>query len=131
MVLTDSHGCPRAVLAAPANRAENQLLEPLLDRITTRLPGVVLADRAYDDDELRDRLEARGIRLISPHRRNRRRPPRHDGRQLRRYKRRYKVERTNSWLQSFRRIVIRYEFYPIHYYGFVLLACIALAARWL
>jgi len=52
------------------------------------------ADRAYDSDPLRMRLRRRGIELIAPHRRNRRRARTQDGRPLRRYHRRWKVERT-------------------------------------
>jgi len=68
----------------------------------------VIADRAYDSDPLRQRLAARGIELVAPHRGNRSsRAPRR--RALRRYKRRWKVERTIAWLGNFRRLVVRYE----------------------
>jgi hypothetical protein len=53
----------------------------------------VIADRAYDSDPLRARLAARGIELIAPHRWNRSKPRQQDGRALRRYRRRWKVER--------------------------------------
>ena len=49
-------------------------------------------DRGYDSDGLDRELLAAGIELIAPHRANRRQPTR-DGRQLRRYRRRWKVER--------------------------------------
>jgi len=49
--------------------------------------------------------------VICPHRRNRRKAPTQDGRKLRRYRRRWKVERSISWLQDFRRPVTRYEHY--------------------
>ena len=124
-------GLPTAALVAPAQHAENQLLLPLLRAAAQRAarPEVLLGDRAYDDDGLRDRLQAQGIFLLAPHRKGRKRPPRHDGRHLRRYRRRYLVERTHSWLQAFRRLVIRYEWYSFIYHGFVSLACLILVAR--
>jgi transposase len=51
------------------------------------------------------------------------------GIRLRRYKRRWKVERTISWLHNFRRLVVRYEFYSCLYHGFAMLACLIMAAR--
>ena len=56
----------------------------------------LIADRGYDSDPLRKQLAARGIELIAPHRKNRRKPPTQDGRALRRYKRRWIVERTSA-----------------------------------
>jgi hypothetical protein len=40
----------------------------------------VRADKAYDSDPLRKRLQQRGIELICPHKKNRVRPPTQDGR---------------------------------------------------
>ena len=52
---------------------------------------------------------ARKIELICPHRRNRKKPKLQDGRKLRRYRRRWKVERTFAWLDNFRRLVVRWD----------------------
>ena len=49
---------------------------------------------------------------------NRERTATQDGRKLRRYRRRWRIERSVSWLQSFRRMVTRYEFYLNLYHGF-------------
>jgi transposase len=46
-----------------------------------------------------------------------------DGRKLRRYKRRWVIERTNSWLQNFRRLVARYERKAKNFEALVHLAC--------
>jgi len=72
-------------------------------------PLRVIADKAYDRDALRERLRQRGIELICPHKKNRLRPATPDGRALRRYRRRWIVERTNAWLGNFRRLVVRYD----------------------
>lgn len=87
----------------------------------------LVADRGYDSDPLRDRLGGQGIELLSPHRKNRTKPFRNDGRKMRRYSRRYVIERTNSWYQSFRRGATRWERYSFMYHGFVRLACIVVA----
>ena len=106
------------------------LIEPLLDSAaTTYVPGKLIYDKAADCDALRDRLAERGVDLISPHRKNRVRRKKQDGRKLRRYKRRWTVERTVSWLHDFRRLVVRHEFYSSIYHGFAMLACIIMAVR--
>lgn len=63
--------------------------------ITQNFPERVIGDKAYDSDRLADELAEDGVELIAPHRKSRR-PENvtHDGRPLRRYKRRWKVERT-------------------------------------
>jgi transposase len=58
----------------------------------------IIADRAYDSDPLRERLAKRGIDLIVPYRKNSKHRRYEDGRKLRRYKRRWIIERTNAWL---------------------------------
>lgn len=125
MVLVDGHGTPLAADIASASPAEVTLIEPLLEkRILRRKPRRLIYDRAADSDPLRARLAQRGIELICPHRKNRKRPPTQDGRPLRRYARRWKVERSISWLFNFRRLVVRYEHHAHLFHGFVQLACL-------
>jgi transposase len=70
----------------------------------------LIGDRAYDSDPLDAALHERGIEMIAPHRRNRKKKPKtQDGGKLRRYKRCWKVERLFAWLSNFRRLVVRYE----------------------
>ena len=87
----------------------------------------VRADRGSDRDPLRDDLEVQGFRLIAPHRKDRTKPTRNDGRRMRRYRRRFVVERTFAWVQSFRRVATRYEDLCHLYDGFVALACAFIA----
>ena len=125
MVLTDAEGLPLAADTASASPHEVTLIEPLLvKRVLRRIPRHLIYDAAADSDPLRQRLKRRGIELICPHRRNRVKPPTQDGRRLRRYRRRWKIERSISWLQNFRRLVTRYEFYAHLFHGFVQLACL-------
>jgi transposase len=109
------------------------LLEPTLATIAVpragpgrprQKPERVIADKAYDSDPLRQRLAQRGIELIAPHRKNRKRPRTQDGRKLRRYRRRWKVERTFSWIGNFRRLVVRWERQLTMYLAFFHLACL-------
>ena len=67
--------------------------------------------------------------MIAPHRRNRKKPKTQDGRTLRRYKRRWKVERFFAWLQNFRKVVVRYERHDYNFAGFVKLGCIVILLR--
>lgn len=125
MVLVDGRGLPLGVDVVGASPNEVTLIEPLLEKrvIRRRLPRL-LYDRAADSDPLRARLACRGTELICPHRYNRIKPPTQDGRSLRRYKRRWTVERSISWLFGFRRLVVRYEYHAHLFLGFVQLACV-------
>lgn len=67
-----------------------------------------------------------GIEMISPHRRNRKRKKTQDGRKLRRYRRRWKIERLFAHLGNFRWLVVRYERSAQNFLGFVQLGCIRL-----
>jgi transposase len=90
----------------------------------------LIGDKAYDSDGLDRRLrEERGVDLISPHRRNRVRPKTQDGRSLRRYRRRWKIERLFAWLQNYRRLVTRWERHAENFLGFLQLGCICILLR--
>jgi transposase len=130
MVLVDGAGLPLAVDIDSASPAEVTLIEPLIDQaVTPELPSRLIYDRAADSDPLRERLAARQIELICPHRRGRKRPATQDGRPLRRYRKRWIIERTIAWLQSFKRLVTRYEFYSFLYHSFAKLACLMIVLR--
>jgi transposase len=78
---------------------------------------------------LRNELARRGIELIAPHRKNRRKPPTQDGRALRRYRRRWIVERPFAWLGNFRRLVVRYDRSLTIYQAFFHIACFMIVLR--
>jgi transposase len=132
MVLVDGRGTPLGVHLDSASPAEVKLAEVTLETVKigrcgpgrprTR-PQRLIADKAYDSEPLRERLADRGIELIAPHRSNRKKPPTQDGRPMRRYVRRWIVERTNAWLQNFRRLVVRYERSAEIFLGLVHMAC--------
>jgi transposase len=90
----------------------------------------MIGDRAYDSDPLDQQLKQQyGIELIAPHKINRSRPRTQDGRKLRRYCRRWKIERLFAWLHNFRRLVTRWEFYEANFLGLVQLGCILILMR--
>jgi transposase len=131
--VADGFGLPLAICAASASPHEVTLVAPRLDsRFVTELPRRLIGDRASDADPLDAGLAPLGIELIAPHRRKRKRPKTQDGRPLRRYTRRWKVERLFAWLGNYRRLVVRYERYERHalnFLGFVHLGCILLLLR--
>lgn len=118
-----------------ASPAEVTLVEETLKGVrvgkSPRKPRRLICDRAYDSDPLRARLAARGIEQVTPHRRNRTKPRRQDGRKLRRYKRRWKIERTIAWLGAFRRLLVRWERSDKLFLTFVHLACVLIVFRYL
>ena len=138
MVVVDGQGVPLGNHLDSASPAEVKLVERTLAQV--RVPRVgrgrprskpkrLIADRAYDSDPLRRRLQQRGIQLICPHRSNRRKPATQDGRALRRYRRRWKIERTFAWLGNFRRLVVRYERGLSMYNAFFHVACLIITLR--
>jgi len=98
-------------------------------RLVDEKPERLIGDRAYDSDPLDARLAQQGVMLIAPHRSNRKKPKTQDGRSLRRYRRRWKVERLFAWLQNYRRILVRYERILENYLALVHLACIVIFIR--
>jgi transposase len=98
-----------AVSIESATPHEVKLAEStLVQMVIPDPPQNLIGDNAYDSDKLDVRLRSYGIELISPHRSNRKNRTQ-DLRRLRRYRRRWKIERLFAWLQNFRRLVVRYE----------------------
>jgi transposase len=109
---------------------------PLVDELLARgfAPAELWADRGYDGDELRRQLRRRSVEpMISERRKpgapvpagtptvrraNRRRPRPRDplGRK------RWPVERTNSWLRNWRRVSTRWERQPEHWLAVIQIA---------
>jgi transposase len=139
MVVVDGGGLPLGNYLHSASPAEVQLAETTLATIRVgrchragrprQKPMRVIADKAYDSDPLRKRLRERGIELVCPHKKNRVRPATQDGRALRRYRRRWIVERTNAWLGNFRRLVVRYDRSLTIYGAFFHIACFMIVLR--
>ena len=132
VVLADGAGAPLGVCVASASPSEVKLLEPTLNNacfVVGKQPQRLIADRGYDSNAVRAFLVARGIDPIIPARRKNRAATHQDGRKLRRYGHRWIVERTHSWLQGFRRLVVRYERSATVFLGLVHIACALVTLR--
>ena len=131
MAVTDGHGVPVAVHWGSASPHETRLVEATLDHhFAPQLPQKLLGDLAYDSHPLDEKLKEKyGVDRIAPHKSNRRRPPTQDRRALRRFCRRWKVERFFAWLHNFRRLVTRWEYKESNFLGLLQLACILIPMR--
>ena len=103
----------------------------LEQRVLKEKPLRLVADKAYDSDRLRERLLAKEMLLLVPHRCSRRKFSFNDGRWLRRYRKRWKIERLFAWLYNFRRLVIRWEYHAANYLAFLQLGCAIILLRYL
>ena len=139
MVLADGQGIPLGICVTSATPNEVTLAEPTLARVRVprcgrgrprMRPQRIIADRGYDSDPLRRRLRRRGIELIVPYRWNKRHKPYADGRKLRRYRRRWKIERTFAWLGNFRRLQVRQDRILSVFEGFCHMACLLITLRY-
>lgn len=129
MAIADRHGLPLAVRVTSASPNECTLVEDTLDqRHVSALPERMIGDKAYDSDKLDERLkQERSVELIAPNRGKRRRTQ--DGRPLRRYLRRWKVERLFAWLKNYRRLTSRWERHANNFLGMVQLGCALILLR--
>jgi transposase len=88
----------------------------------------LIGDRAYDSNKLDAALAKRGIDMSAPHH------PTHttktqDNRKLRRYRKRWMIERVFAWLMRSRRLVTRYEHKAENFLAFLELACALILLR--
>ena len=128
MAIADSAGLPISVSIADGSRHDCVLVGEVIDEAFDRIPQKLVGDKGFSSQKLADELEQRDIELIAP------KNPTHknrkqDGRKLRRYRRRWKVERLFAWLKRYRRINTRWERKAENYLGFLHLGCIVLILR--
>ena len=110
MAIVDRHGLPLSVSTHAANHHEVTLVQLSFDfYLLETKPDKLIGDKAYDSDPLDEVLKAQGIEMIAPHKKNRKKRKAQDGRRLRRYERRWLVERFFAWVQWQRRLLIRWE----------------------
>jgi transposase len=89
--------------------------------------AVTLVQLSFDF-YLDDDRKQNGVNLIAPHRSTRKLKTQ-DGRRLRRYERRWLVERFFAGLPWKRRVLIRWEYDASNFLGFVQLACITMLLK--
>ena len=130
MALANRDGLPLAIAIGRGNRHDVALTDRTLDAaFVDELPPRLIGDRAWDSGK-HERLLAseRNIELIAPEKRGN--PSRkQDRRALRRYKRRWKVERLFAWLTQHRRLGVRWEHKAENFLGFLQLGCALILLR--
>jgi putative transposase len=112
-LLTDGHGLPLGVAVDGANRHDMKLVEATLEAImikppepTVTQPQHLCLDKGYDYEAVRDTLDVWGY-TAHIRRRGEEVQAKHD---IPGYRaRRWVVERTHSWMNRFRRLLIRWE----------------------
>lgn len=130
MAIADASGIPLSIWTTGASPHEVKLVEQTIEeRFIKEKPKCLIGDMAYDSDPLDKRLKKKKIKLIAPHKRNRKKPKTQDGREFRRYCRRWKIERLFAWILNYRRCVVRYEYNSANYLGFVQIACILIMTK--
>ncbi len=132
-MLTDAHGIPLGLAGAGATRHDRKLGEATLDSLvverpqpTDELPQGMCMDKGYDYAEVRDTLLEFGF---TAHIRARGEEAQAIKQQAGFKARRWVVERTHSWMNRFRRILIRWDKKVDNYLAFLHFACALIAFR--
>ena len=112
--LANDDSLPIAIQLESANPHEATTAPALLD-LLDEMPNIIVADRAYDSDPLRDDVAERDSKLLVPHKKNRKKPPRDQEQIGRHYRQRWLVERLFAWLAPYRRLATRWEADPLNY----------------
>ena len=81
-IVVDASGLPLGLAVAAADISEQKLLVPALEDVPVEVPPgtPIVADKGHDSDPLRDEIEEAGCIPVIPHRKNRVKPSRNDGR---------------------------------------------------
>jgi transposase len=128
VVVGSGTSVPLACTVASASPSATRLIEPTLDKLSGH-PKRAVMDKEFDSDKFRDRIAARAIDPIIPYRYWATQRRYDDRRKLRRYKKRWVIERLFAWLGNFRRLVVRYERKSRMYQAFVHVAFMLIALR--
>lgn len=132
-MLTEGHGVPVGLEVDGANRHDMKLTERTLQSIpiprptpTPEHPQHLSLDKGYDYDAVRETVAAYGytahIRTRGEETTAKREIPGYRAR-------RWVVERTHSWMNRFRRLLIRWEKHVDNYLAFLHFACAYIAFR--
>lgn len=124
---------PIGLAVEGANRHDMRLVEPTLKSIpvarpqpTRKAPQGLCLDKGYDYDEVRELVRQFGY---TAHIRARGEEAQAIKRQAGFKARRWVVERTHSWMNRFRRILIRWEKRPENYLGVLHVVCACITLR--
>lgn len=88
------------------------------------MPEKAIGDKVFDSDQLEKGLAREcGVETIAPHKDKRCQASTQDGRALRRYRKRWKIEHLFVWLENFHRLVVRYEYHLENILAMMQLGC--------
>ena len=123
-MLTEAAGVPLAVEVAPANRHDMKLVAAtLVSMMCARPLGAgkikLCLDLGYDYDEVRHIVHLAGFEPVILSRRDEQENKKQRGARARRWV----VERTHSWLNRFRRLLVRWEKREDTYLAMLQFAC--------
>lgn len=126
--LTDFLGLPFNIIFASGETHDMPLAIPTITNNPVGKPGVILADKGYDSDKFRFKLEEDGINSNIPVRniKNRKQQENYN---IPLGKMRFKVERTNAWIKSFRRLRFRFDYTLVSFQNLTYLALIVICLR--
>ncbi len=132
-VLTEGHGVPIGLAVEGANRHDMKLVRDTLARIVVERPAPTAAqpqgvclDAGYDYAEVRATLAEFGF---TAHIRGRSEEARELKAEAGKRARHWVVERAHSWMNRFRRLLVRWDKQPANYLGFLHFACALIAFR--
>ena len=132
-LLTEGQGVPLGLAVEGANRHHMKLVRDTIESIvverpepTDEKPQGMCLDKGYDYQEVRETLIEFGF---TAHIRSRGEEAQELKREAGKRARRWVVERTHSWMNRFRRILIRWEKKPENYIAFLHFACALIAFR--
>jgi putative transposase len=132
-VLTAGRGVPLGLAVDGANRNDCQRTRETIASIAVARPDTtpdapqgICLDKGYDDDEVRDLVDACGFTAHIRARGEEAHALQHEAG----FKaRRWVVERTQSWMHRFRRVLIRWDKKVCNYLGVLHLACAYITYR--
>lgn len=126
-LLTEGHGLPIGLAVDGANRHDMKMTRPTIESIvinrpvpTAEQPQGMCLDKGYDYDEVRDILYEFGF---TAHIRQRGEEAKAIKNEAGFKARRWVVERAHSWMNRFRRLLIRWDKKPANYLAFLHFAC--------
>lgn len=122
-MVCDSLGRPLRFMLTAGQRHDNLTAKALLEGFQAE---AVLADRAYDNNDLRQAIVGMGAEAVIPSTRSRKIPIAHNAAI---YKHRNRIERCFNKLKHFRRFATRYDRRADHYLAFIHLAAVMLWLR--
>jgi transposase len=132
-VLTEGHGVPIGLAVEGANRTDMKLVRSTVENIvidrpmpTEEHPQGMCLDKGYDSEEVRDILHEFGF---TAHIRTRGEEAKALKREAGFKARRWVVERVHSWMNRFRRLLVRWDKNPANYVAFLHFACALIAFR--